>query len=93
MEQLRSSKEVEMSYSNGPRASRQPNRAEEDGTPLHVCLRLIDDDMLANPENIQPLSTRSLARARALVGHLEVDRDEDLGADVTLNGFDPELCE
>lgn len=56
-----------------------------DDPVLAAYLSFIARDMAANPQRIQPLSADLLARAQALVGHLEVDPDEDLGDDVTLD--------
>ncbi len=52
---------------------------------LGAYLSFLERDMEAHPERIQPLSADSLARAQALVGHVEVDPDEDLGDDFTLD--------
>jgi hypothetical protein len=68
------------------RAVLDPDEAASAEDPvLGAYLAFVAGDMAARPERIQPLSADSLARARALVGHLEVDPDEDLGDDITLD--------
>lgn len=68
------------------RAVPDPDETAADEDPvLGAYLAFVARDMELNPERIQPLSADSLARARALVGHLEVDPDEDLGDDLTLD--------
>jgi hypothetical protein len=52
---------------------------------LGAYLAFIAREMESSPGTIQPLSADSLARAHALVGHLDVDPDEDLGDDVALD--------
>jgi antitoxin PrlF len=59
--------------------------ASEEDPVLRAYLAFLARDMEAHPERIQPLSADSLARAHALVGHLEVDPNEDLGDDITLD--------
>jgi hypothetical protein len=59
--------------------------ASEDDPVLGAYLAFLARDMAAHPERIQPLSADSLARAHELVGHLEVDLDEDLGDDASLD--------
>lgn len=57
-----------------------------DGDPiLGAYLAFLAEQMEANPQHIAPLSMDSIERARALVGDMEVDRDEDLGDDVDLD--------
>ncbi|MBA2245011.1 MAG: type II toxin-antitoxin system PrlF family antitoxin [Gemmatimonadetes bacterium] len=58
-------------------------QAGEDAV-LAAFLSFIERDMQEHPERIQPLSSEELARVEELVGHLEVDLDEDLGEDATL---------
>jgi hypothetical protein len=53
-------------------------------SPIRSYLAFLEMDMRANPARIQPLSPESLQRAEALVGHLDVDPQEDLGADVLI---------
>lgn len=59
--------------------------AEEDGEDpvLDAFLAFLEQDMRDHPEHIHPLSEDLLARADELVGHIEVDMDEDLGDDVS----------
>jgi antitoxin PrlF len=57
----------------------------EDDPVLGAYLAFLERDMAAHPERIQPLSAELLARAHELVGHIEVDLNEDLGDDVTLD--------
>jgi antitoxin PrlF len=57
----------------------------EDDPILGAYLAFVERDMAAHPERIQPLSADLLARAHELVGHIEVDLNEDLGDDVTLD--------
>jgi antitoxin PrlF len=59
--------------------------AQEEDPVLGAYLAFLERDMAAHPERIQPLSAELLARAHALVGHIEVDLNEDLGDDVTLD--------
>jgi uncharacterized OsmC-like protein len=57
-----------------------------DGDPvLGAYLAFMAEQMEANPQHIAPLSMDSIERARALVGDMDVDRDEDLGDDVDLD--------
>jgi len=42
-------------------------------------LEMIDRHMREHPESVRPLSPDLLRRVDELVGHLEVDPDEDLG--------------
>ncbi len=57
----------------------------EDDPVLGAYLAFLERDMTAHPERIRPLSADLLARARALVGDVEVDLDEDLGDDLALD--------
>ena len=57
----------------------------EDDPVLGAYLAFLERDMAAHPEHIRPLSSDLLARARALVGDIRVDLDEDLGDDLTLD--------
>lgn len=56
-----------------------------DDPVLGAYLAFLEEEMAAHPGRIQPLSADSLARAEALVGHLDVDPDEDLGDDVSID--------
>ncbi len=68
------------------RAVADPDEVVPEEDPvLGAYLAFVARDMEAHPERIQPFSADSLARAHALVGHLEVDPDEDLGDDITLD--------
>ena len=68
------------------RAVPDPDESVSEEDPvLGAYLAFVARDMELNPGRTQPLSADSLERARALVGHLEVDPDEDLGDDVTLD--------
>ncbi len=65
-----------------------PDAAEEtSGTDpvLGAYLAFLERDMQAKPERIQPLPADLIARAQELVGHVDVDPDEDLGDDLTLD--------
>lgn len=55
-----------------------------DDPVLSAYLSFLQRELRAHPERIQPLSADSLARARALVGHIEVDPDEELGDGLTI---------
>lgn len=67
------------------RAVPDADETQDDDPVLGAYLAFIGADMAAHPERIQPLSANSVALARALVGDLEVDPDEDLGDDATLD--------
>lgn len=68
------------------RAVAEPEDAAAAEDPvLGAYLAFVARDMEKHPERIQPLSADSLARARALVGHIQVDPDEDLGDDIDLD--------
>lgn len=58
---------------------------EADDPVLGAYLAFVSRELAEHPERIQPLSADSLARARALVGHIQVDPDEDLGDDVDID--------
>lgn len=58
---------------------------EEDADPVvHTFLDFLERDMIAHPENIQPLSEAWMARMKGLVDHIEVDIDEPIEGDVDL---------
>lgn len=57
----------------------------QDDPVLGAYLAFMERELTAHPEDIRPLSADSLARARKLVGHIEVDPDEDLGDELTLD--------
>lgn len=57
----------------------------EEDPVLHAYLAFIARDMSHHPERIQPLSPDLLERARLLVDNIEVDPNEDLGDDLTLD--------
>ncbi|HEX8244525.1 MAG TPA: type II toxin-antitoxin system PrlF family antitoxin [Longimicrobium sp.] len=57
----------------------------EDDPVVGAYLAFLEREMTAHPDQIQPLSTQSLARAEALVGHLDVDPEEDLGEEVSID--------
>lgn len=55
------------------------------GDPVFgAFLEFMESQMAAQPHLIRGLSSKSLERARGLVGDLEVDPDEDLGEDPLL---------
>jgi antitoxin PrlF len=58
--------------------------AEEDPV-LGAYLAFLELDIQAHPERIQPLPAGLIARAQELVGHVEVDPDEDLGDEVSID--------
>ncbi len=60
----------------------------DDDPVLEAYLAFLERDMAAHPEQIRPLSADGLTRARRLVGHIEVDLDEDLG-DIDLHSGIP----
>lgn len=66
------------------RADVEEAGTEEEDPVLGAFLAFIEQDMASHPERIRPLSEDLVARAEDLVGHLEVDLDEDLGDDVEL---------
>lgn len=60
-------------------------RVEEDADPVvGVFLDFLERDMIAHPENIQPLSEALMTRMKDLVGHIKVDLDEPIEGDVDL---------
>lgn len=59
-----------------------PGGDEEDPVVL-AYLAFLEEQMGRHPELIQPMD-ELLARANHLVGHIEVDLDEDLGEDAYL---------
>ncbi|MEW5927609.1 MAG: type II toxin-antitoxin system PrlF family antitoxin [Gemmatimonadota bacterium] len=59
--------------------------APEADPVLGAYLAFLERDMQARPERIQALPSDLIARAQELVGHLEVDPDEDLGDDVSID--------
>ena len=59
--------------------------APGDDPVLGAYLSFLEREMQAHPGRIRPLSADSLARARTLVGHLDVDPDEDLGDDLAVD--------
>jgi antitoxin PrlF len=61
-----------------------PADSAEDDPVLEAFLAFIDRDMREHPERIRPLSPDLLARVDELVGHIDVDMDEDLGDYVSL---------
>jgi antitoxin PrlF len=65
-------------------AGRDDSGAEDDPV-LDAYLAFLERQMTAHPEEIQPLPAHSLARAEALVGHLDVDPEEDLGEEVSID--------
>jgi hypothetical protein len=52
---------------------------------LDAYLELLQEQMKLYPEMIQELWADSLERAQDLVGHIEVDANEDLGDNVTID--------
>lgn len=58
---------------------------QDDDPVLAAYLAFLERDMMAHPEHIRPLSPDLLARARALVGDMEVDMNEDLGDEFTFD--------
>lgn len=52
---------------------------------MDAYLEFLQEQMQLHPEMIQGLSADSLQRARDLVGHIEVDPDEDLGDDAKID--------
>jgi hypothetical protein len=60
----------------------EPGMDEEDPVVL-AYLAFLEEQMERHPELIQPMD-EMLARADRLVGHIEVDLDEDLGEDAWL---------
>jgi antitoxin PrlF len=68
------------------RALPETEQAAPEADPvLGAYLAFIERDMQAHPERIQALPADLIARAQELVGHLEVDLDEDLGDDVSID--------
>jgi hypothetical protein len=61
----------------------QPETDDDDPVML-AYLAFLEQEMARHPEQIQPLDEELLARIEKLVGHLEVDLDEDLGEDAYL---------
>jgi hypothetical protein len=60
-------------------------RLEVDVNPMvHALLDFLKSDMLAHPENIQPLSEAWMSRLKDLVGQVRVDLDEPIVGDVDL---------
>lgn len=57
----------------------QEDISPDDDPVLGAFLAFLEREMQAHPEDIRALSPESLARAEALVGHLVVDPEEDLG--------------
>jgi antitoxin PrlF len=57
----------------------------EDDPVLGAYLAFVEREMAAHPEHIRPLAPDLLARARALVGDMDVDMDEDLGDDLAID--------
>jgi hypothetical protein len=66
-----------------------PEEAAEGATPedpiVGAYLDFLSEQMKSHPSLIQSLSPDSLERAKALVGDLDVDPDEDLGDDDLLD--------
>jgi antitoxin PrlF len=54
------------------------DEAQEDPV-VGAYLDFLSEQMLSQPSKLQGLSATSLERAKALVGDVEVDPDEDLG--------------
>jgi antitoxin PrlF len=60
-------------------------QADDDEDPVMLAfLAFLEKEMIRHPELIQPLDENLLARIDKLVGHIEVDLDEDLGEDAWL---------
>ena len=51
---------------------------------VHAFLDFLESDMIAHPENIQPLSEAWMARLKGLAGQVKVDIDESIEGDVEL---------
>ncbi|MGQ0814817.1 MAG: type II toxin-antitoxin system PrlF family antitoxin [Gemmatimonadota bacterium] len=67
------------------RAIPDDEAAAPGGDPVFgAFLDFMEAQMKAQPNQIQPLSSTSLDRARALVGDVDVDPEEDLGDDPLL---------
>lgn len=60
----------------------EESRTDEDPVVL-AYLAFLEEQMARHPELIQPMDAL-LARSEDLVGHIEVDLDEDLGEDAYL---------
>jgi antitoxin PrlF len=60
-------------------------RVEEDADPMvHAFLDFLERDMIAHPENIQPLSEVWMDRLKGLVGQVRVNMEESIEGDVDL---------
>lgn len=57
--------------------------ADEEDPVLLAYLAFLEEQMERHPALIQPID-EMLARSEGLVGHIEVDLDEDLGEDACL---------
>jgi len=57
---------------------KKPRRRDSDPV-IEAFLSFLAQDMARSPEQIKPLGTAQLARIDALVGHVPVNPDEDLG--------------
>lgn len=60
-------------------ASDTKDDPSEQDPVLAAFLAFLEHDMGKHPERIQPLPPELIARAENLVGHIEVDWDEDMG--------------
>lgn len=60
------------------------SRRQEADPMMEAFLGFLADDMTRSPDRIKPLDRRLVNRIKALVGHLPVSPDEDLGDESVL---------